>query len=178
MIKHNTTISGLYCFEIPFFRDIRGSFQKVFNNDEFLKNGLIFDFKEFYFTLSHKNVIRGMHFQNPPHNHAKVVSVSSGRIMDVVLDIRKDSTTYGKYYSIELDSVSGKFIYIPSGFAHGFKALEHNSIVNYLQTSCYSSEHDTGILYNSFGFDWGIDNPIVSERDNSFIKFNNYTSVF
>ncbi len=178
MIIQKTVIDKLLILEFPYFHDNRGGFQKIFNYDDFLKTKLDSDFKEYYFSVSNKNVIRGMHFQIPPFDHTKVVSVSSGHILDVVLDLREKSPTFGNYFSIELDGKSGKAIYIPSGLAHGFVSLENNTIVNYLQTSCYSNEHDSGILYNSFGFKWPITNPVISERDKKFMDFKSFKGIF
>ena len=119
-----------------------------------------------------------MHFQTPPYDHVKVVYVCKGKILDVVVDIRKNSNTYDKYFSIELNENNGTYLYIPKGLAHGFKSLEDDSIVNYMQTSCYNNEHDCGISYNSFGFDWGITAPIISERDKHFPNLANFNSPF
>lgn len=173
-----TPIEGLYVLETINFQDIRGGFQKLFNFDFFKENNLDTDFKEFYYSVSQKNVIRGMHFQLPPYDHTKLVYVSRGRIKDVVLDIRKNSKTYGQYFSIELDDNKAQYLYISKGLAHGFVSLQDGSIVNYAQTSCYSKEHDCGILYNSFGFDWEIENPIISGRDTTFEKLENFKSPF
>ncbi len=174
-----TPFEGLFVLETVNFQDERGSFQKIFNSDFFVEKGLDSDFKEFYYSVSRKNVIRGMHFQLPPFDHTKVVYVSKGRIKDVVVDLRKESQRYGKCFSIELDGCKAQYMYIPKGFAHGFLSLEDGSIVNYAQTSCYSKEHDCGILYNSIGFDWGISNGIVmSTRDLTFEKLNTFHSPF
>ena len=129
-----TDFEGLFIIETINFQDNRGSFQKLFNYDLFVENGLRTDFKEFYYSISKKNVIRGMHFQLPPFEHTKLVYVSRGKIRDVVIDIRK----------------------------------QDDSIVNYSQTSCYSKGHDCGIAHDSIGFDWGIENPIISSRDLTF----------
>lgn len=158
--------------------DDRGQFLKLFNYDFFVDNKLDVDFKEFYYSISNKEVIRGMHFQIPPFQHSKLVYVSQGKILDVVLDLRKNATTFRKYFTIELNATNGDYLYIPKGFAHGFLSLDNKTIVNYAQTSCYSKVHDRGILYNSFGFDWGIKNPILSERDLDFEELNNFKSPF
>lgn len=163
-----TDFEGLFIIETINFQDNRGSFQKLFNYDLFVENGLRTDFKEFYYSISKKNVIRGMHFQLPPFEHTKLVYVSRGKIRDVVIDIRKQSDTYGKCFSIELDDQKAYCLYIPAGFAHGFLSLEDDNIVNYSQTSCYSKGHDCGIAHDSIGFDWGIENPIISSRDLTF----------
>lgn len=173
-----TSFEGLYLLETNNFQDERGSFQKMFNYDFFCKNGLETEFKEFYYSVSRKNVIRGMHFQLPPFDHVKLVYVSYGRVLDVVVDIRKHSATYGEHYSIELNAQKAQYLYIPRGFAHGFLSLEEGSVVNYAQTSCYSQKHDSGIAYNSIGFDWGIDSPIVSKRDSAFCRLDEFKTPF
>lgn len=173
-----TSFAGLFVLETVNFQDDRGSFQKLFNFDFFRDNQLDMDFKELYYSVSQKNVIRGMHFQMPPMDHTKVVYVSRGNILDVVLDLRKQSETYGKTFSIELNDHNAKYLYIPKGFAHGFLSLQDDTIVNYVQTSCYSKEHDSGIKWDSFGFDWKLSNPIISERDSNFQTLDNYSSPF
>jgi len=165
---------GLYLLQTSVFSDSRGLFQKIFNFDFFEENKINSDFKEFYYTISHKNTIRGMHFQTPPHDHHKLVFVSNGSIKDVVLDLRKGSQTFGKSAEFHLDNKSGHYVFLPKGIAHGFKALEDNTIVNYAQTSCHSKEHDSGVLYNSFGHDWAISDPIISSRDLSFEAFDSF----
>ena len=173
-----TSFDGLFVLEKVNFQDNRGGFQKLFNADFFKQNGLDTDFKEIYYSVSQKNVIRGMHFQTPPADHVKLVWVSRGHIKDVCVDIRKKSVTYGKCFSIELDNKAGRYLYIPRGFAHGFLSLEDGSIVNYAQTSCYSPAHDSGISQKSIGFDWGVDNPIVSGRDLTFEDLERFNSPF
>jgi len=174
----STHIKDLFILENPNIEDGRGYFHKPFNVDVFRKNGLDTNFHEFYYSVSRKHVIRGMHFQIPPHEHTKLVYVSFGRILDVVLDIRKESETYGQWFSVELTPEAGKCIYIPKGCAHGFLSLEEDTIVNYAQTTGYSKECDKGILYNSFGFDWNVKDEIVSERDKSFPELVAFKSPF
>lgn len=167
-----TNIKDLFIIKNLSFNDERGFFTKTFNSEKFKENNIDFITKEFFYSISNKNVIRGMHFQTYPYECAKLVFVSSGKILDVVLDIREKSNTYGKYFKIELSYENNTSIFIPKGFAHGFLALEDNSIVNYLQSQIYSSEHDSGIKYDSFGFDWNVKSPIISKKDlilNNFI---------
>lgn len=171
MLIEDTFIPGLKLIHLDKFTDTRGSFLKVFNEDFFALNGLETNFKESYYSVSHKNVIRGMHFQIPPAELTKLVYVNSGSIVDVILDIRKNSLTFGKCFSINLNCDEPILIYIPIGCAHGFLSLEDTTMVTYLQTSCYNNSCDKGIKYNSFGMDWGIINPIMSERDLSFPDF-------
>ncbi len=173
-----TRFEGLFVLQTVNFQDNRGGFQKLFNFDFFKENGLDYDFKEFYYSVNKKNVVRGMHFQTPPFDHTKLVYVSKGRIKDVVVDIRKNSATYGQYFGIELDEQKGQYLYIPKGFAHGFVSLEDGSIVNYAQTTCYAKDNDCGIDATSVGFDWGVENPIRSGRDLTFEKLNDFNSPF
>lgn len=173
-----TPFEGLFLLQTINFQDNRGGFQKLFNFDFFNENGLDCDFKEFYYSVNNKNVVRGMHFQFPPFDHTKIVYVSKGQIKDVVVDIRKSSKTYKECFSIELDERKGQYLYIPKGFAHGFVSLEKGSIVNYAQTSCYSKDHDCGIDALSIGFDWGVSEPVRSGRDLTFDKLNDFISPF
>ncbi|MFZ1979304.1 MAG: dTDP-4-dehydrorhamnose 3,5-epimerase family protein [Bacteroidota bacterium] len=177
MNSHQTEIPGVILIDNFTYDDERGGFIKAFSADFFELCGLSFIPREFYYSISKKNVIRGMHFQIPPKEHAKLIFVLEGAILDVVLDLRKSSPMFGKSTSYCLAKGENS-IYIPPGCAHGFKSLHENTITFYSQTSCYSKEHDTGVLWNSFGFDWGVGEPIVSERDKSFKTFNNFTSPF
>ncbi|OGF50833.1 MAG: dTDP-4-dehydrorhamnose 3,5-epimerase [Candidatus Firestonebacteria bacterium RIFOXYA2_FULL_40_8] len=170
----DTNINGVFVVKIDVPRDERGYFQKVFNYDIYKKFNLDTDFKEHYFSNSVKNVIRGLHFQLPPYQCTKIVYVSSGSIIDVAIDLRQKSSTFGRIFSRQLDCLTGEFMYLPKGIAHGFKSLENNTVVNYIQNSCYSKKHDMGILFSSVKFDWGVENHIVSERDNAFITFEEF----
>lgn len=173
-----TKFDGLFVLQTINAHDDRGSFQKLFNYDFFVENGLDTDFKEFYYSVNEKGARRGMHFQVPPFDHTKIVYVSKGRILDVCVDIRKKSVTFRKCFSIELNENDGRYLYIPRGFAHGFWALEENSIVNYAQTSCYNKECDCGILQDSIDFEWGEGTVIASKRDLEFPKLSEYESPF
>lgn len=170
--------NGLFIIQHKVFKDDRGLFVKTYNQQLFKELGIDIEIKERYYSVSNKHVIRGMHFQTPPKDHIKLVTVISGKILDVVLDIRKSSPTYGQFFSIELTSKEGKTIYIPKGFAHGFLALEDNTIVEYNQTTGYAHNNDAGIKYDSFGFDWKISAPIISDRDNCFCSFENFLTPF
>jgi len=178
MKKLATAIYGLFVLESIPYNDIRGSFQKLFNADWFKENGFESDFKEFYYSVSYRNVIRGMHFQKPPYQHAKLVYLTAGAIVDVVVDLRLNSPTYKQHYSIELNFPSAQYVYIPAGCAHGFLSLADNTIVNYAQTSVYNAEADGGIAYNSFGFDWNVEKPIISGRDLTFASLDNFKTPF
>jgi dTDP-4-dehydrorhamnose 3,5-epimerase len=174
----NTSIINSFVIRSKILKDERGTFIKTFHKDFFAENGLVGDFNESFYSTSKNNVIRGMHFQIPPHDHIKVVYVTKGSILDVILDIRVGSPSYGKYVRQELSAENGSIVYIPKGCAHGFLSLENESCVVYLHSTQYSSECDTGVRYDSFGLDWGINNPIISKRDQNFIEFENFNSPF
>lgn len=174
----DTTLDGLKILEPIIFEDTRGKFIKIFTNEFFKEKGLDINIQETYYSISHKNVIRGMHFQTPPYEHVKLVYVPNGKILDVILDIRKYSPTFGKYFSCELSSENGRVLIIPKGLAHGFKSLEDNTNVTYMQTTCYAPNNDVGIRYDSFGFDWRCDNPKISNRDQSFQTLAEFKSPF
>ncbi len=171
-------LEGTYLITPPRFSDERGLFIKTLHFDVFEKHGLCADFKESFYSVSHKGVIRGMHFQVPPYDHAKLIYVPHGKVLDVVIDVRKKSSCFGRFMSVELSDVNCQILYIPKGFAHGFSSLEDNTVVVYLQTTVYSPEHDQGIRWDSFGMDWGISSPIVSPRDSQFPSMQEYTSPF
>jgi len=173
-----TEIEGLKILEPKVFKDVRGKFIKTFTNDFFKEQGLNIDIKETYYSISNKDVIRGMHFQTPPYEHIKIVYVPYGKIIDVVLDIRKNSPTYGKYFSIELSAENAKILIIPKGLAHGFKSLNDNTNVTYMQTTIYAPNKDGGVKYDSFGFDWSCESPQLSERDLSFQSIDTFQTPF
>jgi len=135
-------------------------------------------FLRFFFTVSRKNVIRGMHFQIPPKSQNKVICCISGKVLDVLFDLRKGSPTYLKSESIELAGNQPKMVFIPPGIAHGFLSLEDNSIMLYKVSQGYSRELDQGIHWNSFGFDWPINAPTTSERDKQLPPFSDLVTPF
>ncbi len=160
-----TGFEGLYYVKSNVFEDSRGGFIKTYMQSEFKRHGLSTNFKEICYSISKKNVIRGMHFQIPPCAHHKYVHVIMGRALDVVIDLRKASGTYGKFFSMELSEENKISLYIPIGFAHGFKSLEHNTVFLYNASTEHDPACDKGIRYNSFGFDWGDGECFLSERD-------------
>lgn len=173
-----TSIAGLFLITTPVFQDNRGTFTKVFNAETFAEHHLSINFKESYYSFSQKGVIRGMHFQLPPHDHAKLVYVPQGEISDVVLDIRKNSPTFGRFETFDLSRENGRSVYLAPGLAHGFEALTDDVCVTYLQTSTHSPEHDRGIRFDSFGVSWNTSAPITSERDSKFPSLAEFESPF
>lgn len=170
-------IPGVLLIENFAAADERGIFVKTFHEEQFLKMGVNCNFTESYYSVSKQNVIRGMHFQMPPHQHDKLVYVTAGKILDVVLDLRTGSGTYGQYITAELEA-GGNSIFIPGGCAHGFLTLSTSATVVYNVTSVYNAAADNGIKYNSFGFNWPVHQPVISARDNTFTGFNNFKSPF
>jgi len=165
-------ISGLVTLEVFQFEDFRGSFTKIFSEDTFQYG--IKNLDEIYYSISNKDVIRGMHFQMPPFENYKLVHVIRGSIEDVVLDLRKESQTYLQTSKFELNDKNKLAIIIPPGIAHGFKALEDNTTVVYLSSQVFSSSHDSGIQFNSFNYNWGIKQPIVSDKDKKLLPLREF----
>lgn len=165
MTVKQTAIAG--CFElIPnMIGDHRGSFTKTFHAETFSKNGLCTDWREEYFSVSKQGVLRGLHFQTPPHEHTKLVYCVEGTVLDAVVDLRQDSPSYKKHHILELSADTANMLYIPSGLAHGFYVLSDSATMMYKVSTVYSPQHDTGILWNSAGIAWPDETPIVSERD-------------
>lgn len=170
-----TPLDGVFEIENRIFEDFRGMFVKTLHEGGFKEAELETEFKESFYSVSKKGVLRGMHFQLPPHDHAKLVYVTSGEILDVAVDIRKESSTFGQYFSTRLSSDNAKSLYLAKGFAHGFLTLSESATVVYMTTTVHALEFDSGIRWDSFGFDWGdIDLSLISERDKKFIVLEEF----
>lgn len=167
------------CFELRrrIYRDARGNFIKNYHEDLFLDLGLRTDWKEEFFTTSHAGVIRGMHFQVPPAQHAKLVTCIAGAALDVLLDLRS-GPFFGRCISLWLSGEQGNAVYIPEGVAHGFLAQTEGTILHYKVTSLHSPEHDRGIRWNSFGFPWPVTGPLLSDRDQVFPSLTEFQTPF
>ena len=171
-------IEGLYTLKIDVKKDIRGVFLKPYSLNELKEHHLIETVSEVFYSTSDLNVIRGMHFQVPPYAQQKLVGVINGTIIEVVLDIRRGSKTFGKYCSFKLEANEGKFLFIPEGLAHGFLSLFKSTTVLYIVDKRFSSEHEGGIKYDSFGFSWPVESPIISERDRNFVAMDKFITPF
>ena len=169
-----TEIEGVYIIDNFNAADDRGLFVKTFNKNTFNENNLDFEIKESYYSVSNKNVIRGMHFQLPPHDHEKLVYVAKGSILDVIVDLRKKSKTYKQHISINLSEENKKSIFIPKGLAHGFKSMKDGTITVYNVASEYNADFDSGIKFDSLDFNWNSLNAIVSNRDQDFQTLNSF----
>jgi dTDP-4-dehydrorhamnose 3,5-epimerase len=172
-----TPVSGLAVLKLRVHRDTRGEFIKTFHANFFASQGMDFHPREQFFSVSKKNVLRGLHFQLPPSDHSKLVFCTAGRVLDVVVDLRR-SGRFGEVYSRELSAENFEALFIPKGCAHGFLALEEGSAVFYLTDAVHDAERDAGILWSSIRFDWGIAEPIVSARDAGFPPLADYSSPF
>lgn len=157
--------------------DHRGYFVKTYHEDLYKKLGINFAIREEFFSISHKNVLRGMHFQLPPNDHDKLVYCANGVVLDVLLDLRKGAG-YGKAVSVQISSENNQIIFIPKGVAHGFLALSDQALMIYKTSTSHVPESDFGISWNSFEFDWGVDQPTISQRDGLHISFHQFSSPF
>ena len=171
-------IAGVLVFCPRVALDERGSFVKSFHEGFFAGHGIQFTTREEFYSVSKKDVLRGMHFQAPPAQHSKLVTCLGGKILDVVLDLRSASPTFGRSWATELSEENHQVIYIPEGMAHGFYTLSAQSLVHYKTTSMHSPEHDRGIRWDSFSFNWPGATPILSARDDSFPAFSAFDSPF
>lgn len=167
MIFEKLPIAGLLLITPKVFIDSRGYFYESYNKELFLKYGINFEFRQDNQSLSFKNALRGLHFQNPPYEQGKLVRVITGSVKDVVVDIRKNSPTYGKHFSVILSSKENKMLWIPPGFAHGFVTLEDNTIFSYKCTNVYHKESESGIIFNDkiLNINWEVKNPVISDKD-------------
>ncbi len=171
-------LAGAWLIEPDVFDDERGCFVKTMHVSVFRQCGIEFVPREEFLSISHAGVLRGMHFQVPPADHAKLVYCVGGEVVDVILDIRRSSLTYGKCCSINLGEANRSVLYVPRGFAHGFLSLKEGSTVVYKTTHAYVPECDVGIRWDSFGFQWPIENPTISKRDQMHPPLEAFSSPF
>ncbi|MCY7349153.1 MAG: dTDP-4-dehydrorhamnose 3,5-epimerase [Cytophagaceae bacterium] len=171
-----TTLAGLTEVLPTIFEDERGIFLETYNQQAFEENGLLFDFVQDNHSWSRKGVLRGLHCQHPPYAQGKLVRCISGKVIDVAVDIRPDSATFGQHETFLLDSLQGNMVYVPEGFAHGFVALE-DAIFAYKCTNFYHKSSESGILWNDpdLAIDWNVAKPIVSEKDLKLPSFKELT---
>lgn len=163
----STPIEGLWLIEPMIHHDDRGSFFESYNAAVFKDHGLPTDFVQDNQSRSKKGVIRGLHFQHPPYAQSKLVRVIRGSVLDVAVDMRKGSATFGQHYSVSLSGQNGMMLFVPEGFAHGFVALEEDTIFHYKVGNYYHKAAEGGIRYNDadLGIDWKVTNPVASQKD-------------
>lgn len=174
-----TEIPGSFEIRGPIFSDSRGMFSKCFKADVFQEHGINTTWREYYWNRSHKGVLRGLHFQVPPVDHAKLVTCVAGAAYDVGVDLRKESKTFGQFLAREISESNGVALYFPRGLAHGFLALREGTVLLYAVETGHSSGNDLGVHWNSCGIEWPtVDPPILSDRDANWPAFADFQSPF
>jgi len=177
-----TSIEGLVIIDPTVFGDNRGYFLESYNEKEFKEVIGNVSFVQDNESKSSKGVLRGLHFQKPPFAQAKLVRCIEGKVLDVVVDIRKNSKTYGQYFTTELSGENKKQVFIPRGFAHGFLVLSDSAIFAYKVDNTYAPEHDAGIRWNDpiVNIQWGLSESevLVSDKDAQLPFFNEFDSPF
>lgn len=173
-----TPILGSYVLQPEKLIDNRGYFVKTFEKTLFTEFGIKFQLREQYYSLSTMNVLRGLHFQVPPHDHSKLVYCVSGCVLDAILDIRVKSPTFGKSFTVELSDKNALCLYVPSGLAHGFFVKSKDALMIYNVSTEYSSKNDKGIRWDTAGIEWPHLKPIISERDSCFPSIDEFKSPF
>jgi dTDP-4-dehydrorhamnose 3,5-epimerase len=175
-----TPIDGLLIIEPQIFKDERGYFYESYNIDKFKEVGILENFIQDNQSLSQKGAIRGLHFQAAPFAQGKLVRVVQGAVFDVAVDIRKNSSTYGQHFDIELTGENMLMFYIPVGFAHGFETLADNTIFQYKCTNLYNKTSEGGIHWNDpdLNIKWQTNTPIISAKDQELPTFSTFVSPF
>src|SRR4030042_2670553 len=176
-----TTLKDTYIIKPKVFRDERGFFLESWNEKAFAENGIDAKFVQDNHSLSlKKGVLRGLHFQKPPNEQAKLIRVTRGKVYDVIVDLRQNSPTYGKWESFELSAENFQMLFIPRGFAHAYCTLEDNTEFMYKVDNFYAPESDSGIIWNDpdLKINWPTKDPILSEKDSNLQKFSDFVSPF
>jgi dTDP-4-dehydrorhamnose 3,5-epimerase len=173
-------IDGLLLLQPKVFADDRGYFFESYNMEVVQQLGITDHFRQDNESKSSKAVLRGLHFQKPPYAQGKLVRVVKGSVLDVVVDIRENSPTYGKYFSVELTGENKQMLWIPAGFAHGFLTLEDDTIFSYKCTQIYNKESEGCLIWNDpdLAIEWGVGSPLVSDKDKLGIEFKNFQTPF
>ena len=167
--NYSAELSDIKICSGVYFSDERGSLKKAIHGDEIVT--LMPNIREVLCTTSKKNVIRGLHYQKDPYQIKKFITCIKGEILDIFVDIRKDSKTYGKHGAQRLTESDSLSVLIPEGFAHGFATLSENSVVVYLQSENFNPEFDRSINPLSLDIDWRVDDPLISEKDKAAVNF-------
>lgn len=180
-----TKIDGLLIIEPDVFGDDRGFFVETYNKERYVENGIKTDFVQDNLSKSTKGVLRGLHYQKEPYAQGKLVQVVTGSVLDIAVDIRHNSKTFGQWVGVELTSTNKKQFWIPAGFAHGFVSLEDDTIFSYKCTNIYSKESECAIMWNDtqLNIDWkleenNIKKPVISDKDKANTLFCNINKDF
>lgn len=168
-----TNLRDARIIQPPVFRDKRGYFTESFNSNKFDESIGHFDIVQINKSKSKYGVLRGLHFQKPPYNQAKIVEVLKGIVIDVIVDIRTDSQTFGQHQTFVLDDVDMQQLYVPRGFAHGFVVLSSNAIIQYKVDNVYAPDYDAGIRFDDkdLNIDWEVQSPVISDKDKELLPF-------
>ncbi len=179
MIIENTPLQDLMLITPNVYQDDRGYFMESYNLQK-LEKAIKVKFVQDNESLSQKDVLRGLHFQVPPFAQAKLVRVIQGSILDVAVDLRKDSVTFGKYFKHIISGENKKQLFIPEGFAHGFLSLENHTILNYKCSNYYHPQSERSIIWNDsdLNIDWQINSPILAKKDQLAEKFSTFENPF
>jgi len=173
-----TTIPGVLELQPKVLRDSRGAFVKLFHKDVLEASGIETGIAEVYYSISEPDVVRGLHFQLPPHDHAKFVTCIAGAAFDVALDLRQGSPAFGRHHALTLSAELANMIYVPRGVAHGFCVTEGPATLLYMTTTVHAPEHDAGIRWDSAGIDWPVTDPVLSDRDRTLPALADFDSPF
>lgn len=175
-----TPIKDLFIIQPKVFEDPRGYFYESYNKNAFEKAGITVEFVQDNQSLSQKDVLRGLHFQNPPYAQGKLVRTIKGSVLDVAVDIRKDSKTYGQHFDIVLNETNKTMLWIPPGFAHGFLTLENDTIFSYKCTNFFNKPSEDCIIWDDddLSIQWGTKTPLLSDKDKAGKQFKDFKSPF
>lgn len=180
MVIERTPLEGLLIIKPDVFEDERGYFFESFNEEKFRTAGLNIAFRQDNESKSKNGVLRGLHFQAPPFEQGKLVRVIRGSVLDVAVDIRRHSPTYGRWESIVLSGKNKWMYWVPPGFAHGFVTLEDNTVFFYKCTNVYNKASEGSVRWNDplLNIDWGISNPVISDKDKLAPGFAGFSTPF
>jgi dTDP-4-dehydrorhamnose 3,5-epimerase len=180
MEVQRVSLPGLLLIKPQVFFDQRGHFAETFNQARERRHNVPADYVQDNESRSQKHILRGLHFQVPPYDQAKLVRVAAGKVLDVAVDLRVDSPTYGHHYAVELSSENHLQLFIPSGFAHGFLTLEDDTLFLYKCSQYYHKASEGGLHWNDpdLNIDWPVDDPLVSDKDQKLPSFGAFQSPF
>jgi dTDP-4-dehydrorhamnose 3,5-epimerase len=172
-----TPLEGIFILKSKIFSDERGFFFEAYKDSFFDDKKICRSWVQDNVSVSRRGVLRGLHFQKEPFSQIKLVRVLSGRALDVAVDLRKESKTFGRHFSLELSCDNGLALYIPDGFAHGFQALEDNTVLSYKCSKPYNPASESGILWNDpdLKIDWPIKNSVISHKDQKLLSFKDFS---
>ena len=171
-------LPGAHLIKIFRHGDARGAFTKTFHAEDLRRLDIDFTPREICYSASADGVVRGMHFQLPPHGQRKLIHCISGSVLDVLLDLRKNSPVFGQAAAVELSAAEPLMLHVPVGVAHGFTALEPGSRLLYQMDAVHHPQSDAGVRWDSFGFNWPVKNPVISARDQTHPPLPAFDSPF